>query len=175
MLCRRSTWTLKADCNFLNISKWNWIMPNRRTHRTAGVLGGGALALITSHGQHPLNRIIETVGGSVAGGVFGELPDIIEPAIHPRHRRFAHSATTGIAMTAPCAKKLEYWQKSLRGMADEHAILKTQSLDELDRLWHAFLELFFRILAGFIAGAVAGYASHLILDALTPMSLPLVV
>jgi len=43
----------------------------------------------------------------------------------------------------------------------------------LERLWQGLVELLCRIGAGALAGLLAGYCSHVALDALTPAGLPL--
>ncbi len=43
----------------------------------------------------------------------------------------------------------------------------------LTRLWLTICELFWRALAAFANGLAAGYLSHLVLDAGTPRSIPL--
>jgi membrane-bound metal-dependent hydrolase YbcI (DUF457 family) len=48
------------------------------------------------------------------------------------------------------------------------------TLDALQQAVALALEFLWRFLAGALGGFQAGYASHLVLDAATPMSLPLV-
>ena len=85
-------------------------MPNKGTHLAAGA-GLGALVLgiwdlVDQHqkikrgeqtqldwGQVAVNGFI----GSVVGGAFGVLPDVLEPATNFDHRRFFHSLTFAIA------------------------------------------------------------------------------
>lgn len=85
-------------------------MPNKGTHIAAGA-GLGALVLgiwdlMDQHqkikrgeqvqldwGQVAVNGFI----GSVVGGAFGVLPDVLEPATNFDHRRFFHSLTFAIA------------------------------------------------------------------------------
>ena len=43
----------------------------------------------------------------------------------------------------------------------------------LTNMWLLACELFWRALAGFVNGLAAGYISHLVLDAGTPRSIPL--
>lgn len=46
--------------------------------------------------------------------------------------------------------------------------------NEAVRLWHTILASLWQMAAGALAGALAGYLSHLALDATTPKGLPLV-
>ena len=149
-------------------------MPNRGTHLGAGVITGGGLALCMSRGQNPRNRVIETAGGAVAGGFFGRLPDLLEPANHPRHRGPAHGALPAASVGIPYARMLSSWQASLRLEAERHAALKEQSQSDAVYYWHAFLEFLLRMLAGALPGTLGGYSSHLVLDAFTPQSLPFI-
>jgi len=102
------------------------------------------------------------------------LPDVIEPAIHPDHCSVAHGAAPAVTMGVLAARHINSWQASLRAHADRQAALATPSQSTLARLWHAFLELLFKLLTGAVAGALGGYGSHLALDAFTPRSLPLI-
>ncbi|MCW8966528.1 MAG: metal-dependent hydrolase [Candidatus Pacearchaeota archaeon] len=78
--------------------------------------------------------------------VFAKLPDILEPAIHPHHRQFFHSIAF-LALLGYGLKKAYEWQPEERGS---------------------------RILRYVALCAGAGYISHLVLDGLTPRSLPLI-
>lgn len=147
-------------------------MPNHGTHLDAGVITGGGLAFCMSRGQTPRNQAIETAGGAVAGGFFGCLPDLLEPANHPRHRKLAHGALPAAGVGIPYACVLSSWQTSLRLEADRHAALREQASSDAAYLLHAFLEFLLRLLAGALPGALGGYSSHLVLDASTPQSLP---
>lgn len=86
------------------------------------------------------------LAGGLIGVVGGKLPDLLEPATSPNHRRFCHSAV--VAVTVGIATyKLYQWQPT--------------------DAWGEFL----RIL-GIALGV--GYLSHLALDLATPKGLPLV-
>ena len=80
-----------------------------------------------------------------ASTVFSKLPDWIEPAIHPHHRQFFHSVSF-LVMLGYGLKKAYDWKPE--GKASQLVRFLT-----------------------FCAGA--GYISHLVLDGLTPSSLPL--
>ena len=76
---------------------------------------------------------------------FAKLPDLIEPAIHSHHRQFFHSIAF-LAMMGCGLKKVYDWQPG-------------------DQAGHVLR--FLALCAG------AGYISHLVLDGVTPRSLPL--
>ncbi|QIL91282.1 metal-dependent hydrolase [Microbulbifer sp. SH-1] len=80
-----------------------------------------------------------------ASTVFSKLPDWIEPATNPHHRQFFHSVSF-LAMLGYGLKKAYDWKPN----------------DKEGRLLR-----FLTLCAG------AGYISHLVLDGLTPRSLPL--
>ncbi len=149
-------------------------MPNKRTHKVVGAVAGGSFALVWSAGQPAVHRTVETAGGVLAGVGLGMLPDVLEPAIHPGHRSVAHGAAPAVTLGVPASRHLDSWQVSLRAGADRQGALAMQSQSTLARLWHAFLELLLRLAAGALAGALGGYGSHLVLDAFTPRSLPLI-
>ena len=146
-------------------------MPNGPTHRVAGGVAGGGLALARATGQPPEAVLIEVFGGVVGGVVGGRLPDIFDPATTPRHRSTAHSALAGLVVVGAA---LEDARSYCRERADTYRRLKAQSgLNDGARLWYALLELVWQFLAGALTGLQAGYVSHLALDALTPAGLPL--
>ena len=62
----------------------------------------------------------------------------------------------------------------LLAMADEHAVRADNCVTAGDRLAHAIQSAALRLAAGAVVGGPTGYASHLLLDARTPMGLPLV-
>lgn len=149
-------------------------MPNGRTHKVVGAVVGGGAALVKSAGQPAGCRALETAGGVLAGVGLGMLPDVIEPALHPGHRSLAHGAAPAVVLGSLVAQHLDSWQASLRARAEQQATLAMQSQSQLAHLWHAFLELLFRLLAGAVAGGFGGYGSHLALDAFTRRGLPLI-
>jgi inner membrane protein len=120
-------------------------LSGKKTHTTAGVLVSIILLSDLVSKGLVLSPIILPV--ALASSMIGSvLPDIIEPPRNRRHRKFFHS--------------LVFLALLLAFMHNTYALLLTGGLaDEV-----AF-GLFF---------AVAGYVSHLILDALTPSRLPAV-
>ena len=119
-------------------------MPNGPVHQVAGA--ATALAIYASDHANMESPAINPLTVPVAGAALGKLPDWLEPALHPNHRQFFHSFAVLFAVGYG-VKKAYDWKP------------------ETD------LQRFLRGLA-LIAGGV--YASHLILDAFTPKSLPLV-
>lgn len=81
----------------------------------------------------------------IASTVFSRLPDWIEPATNPHHRQFFHSISFLVMLGYGLKKAYDWKPEDKRGQ---------------------FLR-FLTLCAG------AGYISHLVLDGLTPRSLPL--
>jgi len=79
-------------------------------------------------------------------GFFGKLPDILEPATNPHHRQFCHSIAVFAGIGYGLKKAYDWKPENNK-------------------------EAFYRGLA-LVAGA--GYLSHLLFDATTPMSLPVI-
>jgi hypothetical protein len=148
-------------------------MPNHQVHVSVGATAGGGYALYMSYGQPTWHVVAETVGGTLAGIVGGIMPDRIDTPSSPWHRAEAHSvAISGVAGRF-VSSRLPRWQASLRAQADWYAMMRLRSSSLLEQLFLWVAECACRFLAGAIAGLLAGYASHLILDAFTPISLPL--
>lgn len=80
------------------------------------------------------------------GACAGKLSDILEPALHPHHRQFCHSVLV-LGVVGYGLKKAYEWKPK----------------DQLESV--------LRVLTLVAAG---GYVSHLLLDGLTPRSLPLI-
>ena len=79
------------------------------------------------------------------GALLGSLPDVLEPAHHPHHRQFFHSATFAAAV-AYALKRLDGWET---------------------------VEPTGQILRALAMIGSAAYLSHLVMDATTPRSIPL--
>ena len=82
-------------------------MPNAFAHRLgAGIAVAGAAAYIESQeGEITANTLFSGIGGAL----FGTLPDLIEPALHPNHRKFFHSFVA-LGLAAYGMTKLYDWQ-----------------------------------------------------------------
>jgi len=116
-------------------------VPGRATHELAGSLVGMAVAA-----SNPTVSAIEIGAAYCIGKSAGRIPDLLEPATSPHHRKFFHSwamlATIGYGW-----KKAYDWDPET----------------DLDKLLR-FVAL--------VGGATV--ISHLVLDSFTPKSLPLI-
>ena len=120
-------------------------MSGRKTHTTAGVLVSFILLSdLVSKGLIFSPIILLMAFGSSMIGAV--LPDIIEPPRNRRHRKIFHS--------------LVFLALLLAFLKNTYTMLLTSGLSD---------EVTFVL---FFAGV--GYASHLVLDALTPAGLPIV-
>ena len=148
-------------------------MPNRATHAQVGAAAGGICAALRVAGAPTTHQLAETIGGLIGGWVGGVLPDVLEPATTPNHRQAAHSVVAGGTLMLA---RLAEWQAGCRAAADgaaRRALLLPLRSDERRR---AETEaLVWRFVAGALVGLVAGYASHLLLDATTARGLPFLV
>ena len=149
-------------------------MPNGRTHRVVGAAAGSAYALYRAGHQAPAHALIETLGGALAGAVGARLPDVLDPPLHPRHRSLAHGLVPVAVAGRVGAMALDRCQVRLRAEAEHRASLRRAAVTPLQRVWHAIVEVLCRLGAGAMAGLLAGYGSHVALDAFTPASIPLV-
>lgn len=115
-----------------------------QTHTIAGAIAGISASLLDKGDAPSYAKNIATA--SVVGAIAGKLPDMIEPATNPNHRKFFHSIVF-LVLAGKAVHWLyewqpeEEWQKALRHI-------------------------------GLIAGA--GYFSHLAFDFVTPKSLPVI-
>lgn len=119
-------------------------MANGVTHRlvAAAAVGGTLLQIDVSRGERTAKPLI----GAGLAAVATNLPDLLEPAIHPHHRQFFHSVVFAAGVGFGLKKAYDWdaqqdWEKVVR-----------------------FLIL--------VAGSA--YLIHLALDAVTARSLPLV-
>ena len=118
-------------------------MANRNAHQLAAALFIGSVCLHSERNQQ--NATAKPLVGAMLGAALTNLPDILEPAHHPNHRQFFHSVAFASALGVATQKAFA-WKTNC-------------SRDEAIR---------FTLLVG--AGA---YFVHLLLDANTPKSLPL--
>jgi len=148
-------------------------MPNRDVHLRVGAVTGAAYATYHAWGQPGPYVLAEAAGGLVGGIGGGLLPDWIDTPYSPRHRAEAHSMSFTGAAGYFMNQQLPQWQANLRAEAQRYAQLRAASTWVLPQIGYSALELIFRFLSGLLAGLLAGYASHLALDSLTPSSLPI--
>jgi len=148
-------------------------MANRRAHTIAGAAAGGTSAFVLARDQEPLHLPAETLGGALGGGVGGRLPDLIEPAYYPGHRSVAHALVPFGAVGAAVVPRLRAGQQRARQRAEQWRARRIVSTNTIEQLLLWLAEIACRLASGAMAGIAAGYASHLALDATTPMGLPL--
>jgi inner membrane protein len=145
-----------------------------RTHVLVGMVAGGGAALYRGRDLPGPDLLVEAIGGVIGGYAGGKGPDILEPAIHAWHRKFCHSWTAGAAIGAGIAT-LEAWEGHCRERAANHRCRRlAPGTDPLTAIFLWIGEMFWTLAAGFAAGFGGGYLSHLLLDAATPRSLPLI-
>ncbi len=150
-------------------------MPNRNVHVPVGITAGLVTTIYYSRDQKDENQIWEVIGGGLGGYCGGRFPDVLESAKNnPNHRAFAHSFVTGTTVSITAKEAIDAWIAFFREKADLLAKKRTmENLTEPDRFIIGLFEILLRIAAGIGPGFVAGYASHLALDACTRRSLPL--
>jgi len=163
-------------------------MANRKTHKRVGRIAGGVYAAHRAKGQSAVNCAAEEVGGVFGGDVGAKIADVVEPGISSWHRGPAHSCATAAAILslgdtlakieAFCRQQAE--QKAAARMTlqmipdlAQPKLLVPAPNTGLAQIFLTIAEFFWRILAGFANGMAAGYLSHLVLDAGTPRSIPL--
>lgn len=114
------------------------------THKlVGGAVGFGISALEDTSGR---KATTDPITAAALGSLFGALPDVLEPAIHPHHRQFCHGLAT-LAVIGYGVRRAYLWQPNT----------------DSERLWRGL---------ALIAGGA--YLSHLLLDCVTPRSLPLI-
>lgn len=145
-------------------------MPNADSHGPVAALAGAAAA-ITLAPQDSRAALFEALGGAFGGYLGGRTPDLIDPPTSPRHRSVGHGVLTSGAALLWCVRRLPRAQAALRqprssprALAEEHRAGPRGASAPFDPVGH--------FLASVAAGFVAGYASHLLLDGMTPAGLP---
>ena len=119
-------------------------MSNGATHRLAAAVAVGTALARAEYNSN--QKTMRPVMGAVLAGGMTNLPDLIEPAVHPNHRQFFHSVAFAGILGWGTYKVFE-WEP-------EHPVDKA---------------IRFLLLIG-----AAGYLIHLALDACSPKSLPLI-
>ena len=142
-------------------------------HALAGAFMGGLVAARKAQSPLTSNPLAEVVGGTLGGWAFGRLPDRIEPALSPRHRGPAHAVAPVGAGSYWVGEKLDDMQEWCRQRAQGCAARAASAIDALVKVAWQLAESFWYFAAGFVAGALAGYVSHILLDCFTPGGLPL--
>jgi len=119
-------------------------MSNGPTHQLTAAALVGAMCIHAERDKQ--NMSARPIVGAVLAAKFTKLPDILEPAIHPNHRQFFHSVAFA----------------SLLGVAG-YKIYKWNP----DNLFDEAIRFALMV-------ALGAYGIHLLLDASTPKSLPLI-
>lgn len=151
-------------------------MPNRAVHDVVGTATGALTAVVRAGDQPNAHIFLEAFGGCLGGFAASRLPDKIDPPTCPNHRDVAHAVLPVGGVLCAIWETVAQAQGGLRSHADSLAAERDRSngMSDLERLWNQFVEWICRILAGFLAGAVGGYASHLALDMGSVRGLPLI-
>ena len=146
-------------------------MPGRATHSWVGA-AAGATAAVYRVRDMPADQVLAAALGGVLGGwIGGVAPDVVEPATNPNHRGFAHSVSVGGALAYVPTTAVAAWCTAKAAAWDQSAcVLPVGAPERSQAELKAWL---WRAAAGTAIGMVAGYASHLLLDARTPRGLPL--
>lgn len=83
-------------------------MPRRKQHVDVG--GAVGVFFSTALGLGQPDQFLEIVCGTIGGIGGGRMPDVLEPAVSPRHRDVAHSLSAGIGFAAAAHTNLLHWQ-----------------------------------------------------------------
>ena len=163
-------------------------MANRKTHRRVGRVSGALYGAHRAKDQRVEHFITESIGGAIGGDIGAMAADWLEPAVSSWHRGTAHSCAAG-GIVLSIGDTLAQVEIFCRAEAQRKAMQRSElemvphptlpdvfvpaSGSVLTNLWLLACELLWRAAAGFANGLAAGYVSHLVLDAGTPRSIPL--
>lgn len=147
-------------------------MPGRVIHMRVGGLTGGVAAGLSARHASGIEQFVEVVGGVVGGGLGGLMPDWLEPATDPNHRRSAHSVATAALLGAWNVAELQAKCRGRAARCEEEVLKHAMTCEEGRRAGRE--ALLWRLLAGLLIGFAVGYASHLLLDAGTRKGIPLI-
>lgn len=147
---------------------------NRRTYRQAGVAAGALTAFIRSNPADDLwKRLAEAIGGALGGNIGARIPDWIEPAMHSHHRS---TIRFGVKVASTSLISVPRWEAECRTRADYFAArMRQPHIVGLEWLKCLLAQAFWRVSAGCLGGAFAGFGSRLALDSTTTRGLPLLV
>lgn len=133
------------------------------------MLAGALYALYHARHESSAGQIAELIGGAAGGWLGGVAPDLLEPALHPRHRGVCHSWTTLSVLGGVSTEQARHYCRN-------RAALRTPEMNVPSHgppAPYGAECLIWLILAGLVTGLQAGYVSHLALDARTTFGLPL--
>ena|SRR5882672_6639188 len=146
---------------------------NAKAHALIGA-GAGSLTGWTLAIKANREPTLPEICGWIVGGIGGaKLPDLLEPAYCPRHRKFCHSGCVlAIDLAFLQSQMLENWIQALHDKADEH---RARSLsDPENALIYCLSAILCEFLAGVLPALFGGYASHLLADSTTPCGIPII-
>lgn len=147
-------------------------MSNRKEHIIFGIglsLGVVVLTKVLEQKEFTLPELLGLILGSYTGS---RLPDILEPAHHPNHRKIFHSVTvlSGVVASTPAMFKFADGQLEIAQQKRKQGLVAKSTEEKDSDLLSVWVHEF---ISGFSRTCLTGYASHLILDSTTPKSLPI--
>lgn len=145
---------------------------NGKAHIIGGAIAGPMAGMLQSSRTNRQTTFPE-VCGWLGGGILGAMgPDLLEPANHPHHRKFAHSAAVLVGDLALLqSQTLTTW---IEGLGAEAAKQREKAQQNPEGwLLHSIAAWLLDLLAGLLPGLLGGYASHLLLDCTTPFGIPI--
>jgi hypothetical protein len=148
-------------------------MPNRVTHLPVGGFAGMTTAALLARNESVECVILESIGGLVGGIIGGITPDLLEPATSPWHRKFCHSYVAGGGGLLTAGWVTEWQVECRRLAAEQRTKALTLAVGSQERSMAELMAVVWSVIAGVIVGLLAGYGSHLVLDATTERGLPL--
>lgn len=146
---------------------------NGKAHTIGGLVGGPVAGWATSIKANRQPTLMEVCGWFAAGVAGARLPDVLEPAFCPRHRKFCHSGCIlALDLAALQSQTLQDIIEGLMLEAKSYHLLADTNED--NQFWYRLSAYLLEFSAGALPGLLGGYASHLILDSTTPCGLPFV-
>jgi len=145
-------------------------MPRKNQHIRIALFAQLAVEMLKPSRLEGNDRFWDVVGACLGASFGGVLPDILEPALTPNHRQFAHGIVPAAAAAyfGECAHTEGC--DALCAWAQQSPLLSAGAgvASESTPRWLRF------VIAGFFRGVPVGYLSHLVADFGTPRCLPLV-
>lgn len=152
-------------------------MPSKRTHihGALGAVGGIATGIASVRDEPDHRKLVVALSAAIGGHAGGLTPDLLEPAEHPHHRDFFHSAAFSGGVLIGTARRMRTAREALFATgADRRALRAQLPQDDPNRLWLGIQEILCYAAYGLMVGFVAGYISHAVADAFTSRSIPVV-
>jgi len=150
-------------------------MANGSDHAWFGGCAGAAFAFLkVPENAAGAQKFAELLGGILGGLAGARLPDIVDPPTNPNHRGLGHGVIPVAIVATKYQMSLSQNQEDCRHFAAEQWRASQSAPTELDRYIFNTLGFIGFLVSGLAAGLLAGYVSHIALDATTPKSLPLI-